>query len=282
MRPKLLSRLFSGKSVSEQEKIWREEWDNRLWRNFLKTIGGKFIWKYILRDPGFYQHVPDDFDISDYLINKFNESARLIDFRKSFFATLLLWGKFIEMNAENLIFQNNSFDTVSISHSLHHITNVDKVLSEMMRVLKPNGYFIVQEPFRDGFQTDAQQTDIAQHHWDSQIDSLLNIPHKFTLRKNEIKEIVMKLGLSEVKTVESTHFVKCLFCEENFDCDDPKNPSITKFVNKEIDRNLKRLSKLEKHPDHKKLKKEGEELKERVNKTGSAAASHLFFIGRKS
>jgi ubiquinone/menaquinone biosynthesis C-methylase UbiE len=189
--------------------------------------------------------------------------------------------EFMEMNAEKLIFQNNSFDTVSLSHSLHHLADIDKVLSEMMRVLKPDGYFIIQEPFHDGSQSEAQQIDIDQHHWEAQIDSLLNEQHNFTFRKNEIKEIVKKLGLRDVKTVKSSHYVKCLFCDEKFDCEDPKNPSIIKFVIKGIENNLKRLSKLKDHPDYEKLKEEGKNLKEKVKNTGSASASHLFFIGRK-
>ena len=58
--------------------------------------------------------------------------------------------KFIEMNAELLYFSDSTFDTVSMSHSLHHLTSIKKVLSEMKRVLRPHGYFILQEIYRDG------------------------------------------------------------------------------------------------------------------------------------
>ncbi len=47
--------------------------------------------------------------------------------------------KILEMNAEALQFKNNTFDTVCTSYSLHHLENIDKVLAEMKRVLKPNG-----------------------------------------------------------------------------------------------------------------------------------------------
>ena len=188
--------------------------------------------------------------------------------------------KFIEMNAETLDFDSNSFDTVSISHSLHHLTEINTVLAEMMRVLKPDGYFIIQEPW-DGIQTEAQMTDIAQHHWGSKIDKLLSVPHNFTFNKAVLKEIVSTLDFKELKVVESTHFVKCLFCDDKFDCDDPKNEDIINFAIKEIDNELQRLSKLTEHPDYNKLKEEGELLKERVRTTGSAPASHLFFIGKK-
>ncbi|MFX1517163.1 MAG: class I SAM-dependent methyltransferase, partial [Promethearchaeota archaeon] len=189
--------------------------------------------------------------------------------------------EFVEMNAENLTFDSNSFDTVAISHSLHHLTNVDKVLTEMRRVLKPNGYFIIQESFRDGIQTEAQITEIDQHHWGSKIDNLLNKPHNFTFQKSDLYKIVANLSLRELIAVESTHYVKCLFCDEKFNCEDPKNEQIINFAIKEIDKELQRLSKLTKHPDYSKLKEEGESLKERVRKTGSTSASHLFFIGKK-
>ena len=44
--------------------------------------------------------------------------------------------QFLQMNAENLEFEDESFDTVSISHSLHHLANIDRVMTEMKRVLK--------------------------------------------------------------------------------------------------------------------------------------------------
>ncbi|UCG02810.1 MAG: methyltransferase domain-containing protein [Candidatus Heimdallarchaeota archaeon] len=189
--------------------------------------------------------------------------------------------EFIEMNAENLKFFKNSFDTVTISHSLHHLTSVKKVLTEMVRVLKPDGYFILQEPFHDGIQSEAQLTDIDQHHWGSKIDNLLNIPHNFTFTKHKLKETVKELGLRELNIIEATHFVKCLFCDDKFDCEDPKNEGIIKFALNEIDRDLKRLSKLGERPEYNKLKEEGERLKERVRRTGSAPSSHMLFIGKK-
>ena len=59
----------------------------------------------------------------------------------------------------------------------------------MKRVLKPNGYFIIQEQFCDSEQSAAQQNDIRQHHWGVKIDNLFNIPHRNTFRKKEIKKL---------------------------------------------------------------------------------------------
>lgn len=188
--------------------------------------------------------------------------------------------EFLEMDAEYLKFKDNSFDTVCISYSLHHLENIDRVLAETKRVLKPDGNFLAQEEFVDGKQNEAQKTFILRHHWDSEIDSLLGIFHHKTYPKQKIKDIMNSLRLSKLETFESTHAVKCLVCERRFDCEGKQEVTIDQFA-KEIDDNLGRLGE---HADleiQDRLKKEGEKLKERMRKYGAANASNLFFIGRK-
>lgn len=202
--------------------------------------------------------------------------------------------EFKEMNAENLEYQNNTFDTVSISHSLHHLANIEKVLAEMKRVLKPGGHFIVQESYRDGEQTETQRTEILQHHWGSEIDRLLGESHNNTLRRREIKNFVNSVGLREFETFYSTHYVKCLFCDDKFDCEDPKDEGNLKFSIKEIDDDLKRLEDFlalkvsEESTDLKNLLKErkrltdeAEKLKTRNKEIGKSIASVLFLVGIK-
>jgi SAM-dependent methyltransferase len=187
--------------------------------------------------------------------------------------------EFIEMNAVVLNFSENSFDTVSISHSLHHLMEIEKVLLEMKRVLKPDGYFIIQELFCDGEQSAAQQTDIHQHHWGAKIDTLLGVPRRKTFRKHEIKERIEKIRLEDLIVLETTHPVKCLYCDEKFNCEDPKNESIVEFAISEIDKDLRRLAKIKDHPNYYELKEEGKELKKQVQRTGSA--SSVLIIGKK-
>jgi len=188
--------------------------------------------------------------------------------------------EFLEMDAGYLKFEDDSFDTVCISYSLHHLENIDRVLAEMKRVLKPDGYFIVQEEFSDGEQNEAQKTHILRHHWDSEIDSLLGVVHHKTCTKQKIKDIIGNLQLSKLETFESTLAVRCLICDRKFDCEGKGEVAIDQFA-KEIDDNLSRLGE---HADEKirdRLKKESEKLKERMRKHGVANASNLFFIGRK-
>jgi SAM-dependent methyltransferase len=51
-------------------------------------------------------------------------------------------------NAEKMKFKDNQFDAVFCSGTLHHFNNQEKGLSEMVRVLKPNGRIVVMEPNR--------------------------------------------------------------------------------------------------------------------------------------
>ncbi|MFX0061501.1 MAG: class I SAM-dependent methyltransferase [Candidatus Hermodarchaeota archaeon] len=193
----------------------------------------------------------------------------------------------IEMNAETLEFENGSFDTVCLSHSLHHLEKIDKVLTEIKRVLRPDGCFILQESYCDGEQTEAQKAEILQHHWISEIDSLQGIPHNNTLSKQKIKEIIANLGLKEIEIIDSTHYVKCLLCENKFKCEDPKNEDNINFGIKEVDDALDRLKehpdweKLKEEPKYRTLKQESEKIKQRIKEVGIAPASILFIIGKK-
>ncbi|NIV31266.1 MAG: methyltransferase domain-containing protein, partial [Anaerolineae bacterium] len=47
---------------------------------------------------------------------------------------------FIQMDAARLGFADESFDTVSISASLHHLADASPVFAEMGRMLRPGGY----------------------------------------------------------------------------------------------------------------------------------------------
>jgi ubiquinone/menaquinone biosynthesis C-methylase UbiE len=189
--------------------------------------------------------------------------------------------RLMEMNAESLEFADNSFDTVSMAYSLHHLARIDKVLGEMRRVLKPGGNLIIQEEFCDGKQTEAQKTKVLQHAWDAQIDSLLGKTHRTTLTKQRIKEAIGSLRLEPVEIFESTHQVKCLFCEKKFKCDDPKSEKEVDDPLKEIEDNLRRLREVADPKDRIRLEKIGEELKERNRKFGNANPPILFAIGRK-
>jgi ubiquinone/menaquinone biosynthesis C-methylase UbiE len=188
--------------------------------------------------------------------------------------------RFLEMNAENLEFGDESFDTVCMSHSLHHLGKIDRVLVEMKRVLKRGGNFMLQECYCDGDQTEAQKADELRHEWEARIDSLLGITHNKTLTKQRIMDIGSSLNLRELEVFDSTHPIDCLFCKRKYECEDPKNQATFHNSIKNIDDAIKRIENYSDLEIRNRLREEGENIKETIEKSGSAPASILFIIGR--
>jgi SAM-dependent methyltransferase len=188
--------------------------------------------------------------------------------------------RLLEMNAENVKFEDGSFDTVCISYSLHHLANIDKVLAEMKRVLKKGGNFILQEPYSDGEQTEAQKADEREHDWEARIDSLLGITHNKTLTRQRITDIAKSLKLDKLEIFDSTHPVSCLFCERRFECEDPRNQTTFHRSVKDIDDAIKRIEDYPDSETRNRLREEGLRIKETIAQSGSSPASHLFIIGK--
>jgi ubiquinone/menaquinone biosynthesis C-methylase UbiE len=182
------------------------------------------------------------------------------------------------MNAESLSYDDESFDTVCISYTIHHLEKINAVLLEMMRVLKPGGYFILQEGFSDSDQSDAQISEILVHHLDAKVDRMKGCPHFETLSRQQLRDFVTNLGLSEIEVFESSKSLHCLFCEIMEKCEDPRGQYRIEYGIQEIDEILERAAEL---PSFDEIQEEAEILKERVRKTGHEGASQLFFLCKK-
>jgi demethylmenaquinone methyltransferase/2-methoxy-6-polyprenyl-1,4-benzoquinol methylase len=58
--------------------------------------------------------------------------------------------EYVQANAESLPFPDNHFDVVSIAFGLRNVTDKDKALRSMLRVLKPGGRLLVLEFSKPG------------------------------------------------------------------------------------------------------------------------------------
>ena len=61
-------------------------------------------------------------------------------------------------DSEDLPFEDNTFDTVTVAFGIRNFMNLKKGLSEILRVLKPNGLFVILEtsvptktPYKQGY-----------------------------------------------------------------------------------------------------------------------------------
>ena len=66
--------------------------------------------------------------------------------------------EFIKGDSEALPFSTNSYDAITVSFGIRNFENLEKGLSEIYRVLKPKGLFIILEtsipakfPFKQGY-----------------------------------------------------------------------------------------------------------------------------------
>ncbi|MFC1897981.1 class I SAM-dependent methyltransferase [Candidatus Cloacimonadota bacterium] len=173
---------------------------------------------------------------------------------------------FVCANAKDLPFEDETFDTVCISNSLHHLEEMPKILKEMKRVLKIDGNFIVNEMHCDE-QNEAQMSHVLLHHWFARIDTVFGQKHDPTFSKQEIRDIIEELELIEIEIIDY-HWPAC----------DPKEPEMLKEREKIVDAGLKKLPQEE---NFETLRKEGEEIRSYIQMNGFAPAGSLFVIGRK-
>jgi ubiquinone/menaquinone biosynthesis C-methylase UbiE len=173
---------------------------------------------------------------------------------------------FQRMDAARMDFPDNHFDTVCIANSLHHMENMPRVLSEMKRVCKPGGHFIISEMFRDN-QSDTQLTHVYLHHWWAAVDTAEGITHYETFTRQRLMVITGKMGLLNPKYYELSDLES-----------DPKEPELIQELNGIIDRYIQRTQALEGGAE---LRQRGEELRQRIGEVGFRGATSLLMIAKK-
>jgi SAM-dependent methyltransferase len=172
--------------------------------------------------------------------------------------------RFQVMDASKLDFTDDYFDTVSISHSLHHLAQPEDILCEMMRVLKPGGLFIINEMYQDGAQMVTQKTHVLMHHWFAAVDTLSGIVHRETYNRQQLIDFADKLGLKSQQVFDLVDL-----------SDDPKAPEILTDYVPVIDRYMERAA------GHAALQECGETMRQRLQTIGFHNASTLLVIARK-
>ncbi len=86
---------------------------------------------------------------------------------------------------------------VGICGSLHHMSEPERVLREMLRVLRPGGAFVIVEQLRDG-QRGSRLTHRRFHEWSEEV---LGIARP-TFTRSELVALVRALDLSNVRMLD--------------------------------------------------------------------------------
>lgn len=167
------------------------------------------------------------------------------------------------MDAAAMDYPDDTFEVVALSNTLHHIEDYGKVLSEMLRVLKPGGFFVLNEMYRDG-QDAAQQVHEAQHTLEAKLDCLLGSYQRRTWKREEIIEIFRALPL---KDMTFTDFQE-----------DAAYDAKLEAKNRKLAAEVERIAG---RPEYEALKQEALEIQDRCRKDGIRRCTQLLCVGRK-
>ncbi|TAE50403.1 MAG: DUF3419 family protein [Bacteroidetes bacterium] len=110
-RAALRRRLFEARDLEEQVQIWEQEWDNSLWKSYLYLISRRWLWRYVLKEPG-VQFIPARMDLGAILYHRFDAFAHRCLLRESDFAVLMFWGKYQPQYALPLYLQEQHLETM--------------------------------------------------------------------------------------------------------------------------------------------------------------------------
>ncbi len=90
------------------------------------------------------------------------------------------------VDAQEIPFENNSFDVVMANAMLYHVPNVDKAISEVRRILKPHGHFYAAT---GGLTHMKELDDFVEEHMAAKLPGVFNhmsgITEQFALENGE-------------------------------------------------------------------------------------------------
>jgi ubiquinone/menaquinone biosynthesis C-methylase UbiE len=231
-------------------------------REILKHIPGGRILDVATGSGGFIHLLMNGLKDYTEIIGVDNNDIAALHFADSFKEKTDI--HFKKMDAHQLGFPDSSFDTVCLANSLHHFENPRVALQEMMRVLRPCGYFILAEMYRDR-QTETQMTHVHLHHWWAAVDRINGGIHNETFLREEINAFLTQLELKSLALYDLSDI------GEN-----PKNVENLTELDLVIDQYIQRAA------GHPILQDRGEELRKRLKEIGVHSAASLFAVGTKT
>lgn len=175
--------------------------------------------------------------------------------------------KFEIMDALDMEYEDDTFDLVCLSNSLHHLSDPLSIFKAMERVLKPGGVLIVSEMVSDNLD-ERQMSHLLLHHFAAKLDRARGETHNETMSHEEILE---SLKVNSNITLEDSWDVTYERRGENIE------DEISWFMNT-IDRLVKKVPE---NDDKKVTLKEADSVRDYIKKHGFDSATTLLVVLRK-
>jgi len=177
--------------------------------------------------------------------------------------------RFEIMDGNQITYDDNSFDVVSLSNSLHHLTDIERLFKEMGRVLKPGGVIVVSEMISNHL-SKKQLSHLKIHHFAAKTDRLQGDTHNETFSDQEILEILKTR--TAFKTIQS--WTLNILRSDN----EKELPDRFKWFEDTVQRLIARV------PEElvtTKLKQEGQEVVEYIKENGFDSCPSLIVVIEK-
>jgi len=174
--------------------------------------------------------------------------------------------QFKVMDAYEMEYSDNSFDVVCLSNSLHHLKDISKMLTEMGRVVKDDGFILINEMISNDLD-EMQMSHLKLHHFSAKIDRYLGDIHNDTFTD---QQIIDKLTNETNLRVEYARFLEVPRRTENTT---EEKEHIANIMERVFDRTPKEYIET--------LLPEKEEIKEYISKNGYDGATSLVAVLKK-
>ncbi|OAA91610.1 MerR family transcriptional regulator [Clostridium ljungdahlii] len=147
-------------------------------------------------------------------------------------------------DVQNIPYENNSFNVVIANHVLYHVSDVDKSLSEIYRVLKPKGYFYASTVGKNHMK--EMREIVKKYSFKNITTDSFNITESFQLENGLLKlskwfkDVIMKRYSDNLKLTAASPLIDYIFSmpgntKTTFDKD--KLESFAEYLQSEISKN---------------------------------------------
>lgn len=127
-KSRTINQLFTAGSLEVQQDVWEKKWNGFWWKCFVKTLNVRWVWKYLLKEPGI-DLIDKDLHIGHYINERLAHIIRHQDVKSNPFLNLIVFGKYSELSLP-LHLQPQHFE--KIKQSIHLIEPVTMPLDAFL------------------------------------------------------------------------------------------------------------------------------------------------------
>ena len=129
-RARKIARLFSCNDMISQQRFVKQQWDTFWWRLFLRISFNRFMFKYLLGDPGFFSNISTEVTPWRYINDKINSFLFSYPASSSFMLSLIFFGLFTSPDNFPPYLNENHYYTIRVN--LNRITIKTQGITEFL------------------------------------------------------------------------------------------------------------------------------------------------------